>query len=102
MRLSSLPATFDWDEGNLSKNFKKHGVSIQEAEQIFSNKPLLVFNALHSPSEERYKALGRSNENRKLLAIFTVRNSKLRVISIRDMSRKERREYENVKENPNI
>ncbi|HUD06793.1 MAG TPA: BrnT family toxin [Candidatus Saccharimonadales bacterium] len=103
MRLLTLPLFFDWDEGNLSKNRKKHSVGMQEAEQIFFNKPLLLSDTnLHSTSEKRYKALGKTNDNRELLAIFTLRNNKLRIISIRDMSRRERKEYENTKENPNV
>ncbi len=97
MRLLDLPLVFDWDEGNLKKNIKKHNVGMQEAEQIFFNEPLILSDTnLRSSSEKRYKALGRTNNNRKLLAIFTLRNNKLRIISVRDMSRKERKEYENT------
>lgn len=103
MGLITLPIVFDWDEGNLMKNLKKHKVTLKEAEHVFFNRPLLLFeDNLHSTSEERYKALGKSSDNRKLLTVFTLRNGKLRVISIRDMSRKERSEYENIKENSNI
>ena len=98
-----MPIVFDWDEGNLSKNLKKHNVNLQEAEQIFFNKPLLLSeDSVHSTSEVRYKALGKSDDNRKLLAIFTLRSGKLRVISIRDMSQKERSSYEDAKENPQL
>lgn len=96
MRLIPVPLEFDWDEGNLSKNLHKHNVTLQETEQMFYNKPLLLSDALPFKSETRYKAFGRSNNNRKLLAVFTVRNNKLRIISIRDMSRKERSEYEKI------
>ena len=96
MRLIPNPLEFDWDEGNLNKNLKEHSVSIQEAEQTFFNRSLLLSDILLFTSEKRYKALGRSNSDRKLLAIFTVRNKKVRVISVRDMSRKERNEYENA------
>lgn len=103
MGLVTLPIVFDWDEGNLSKNLRKHNVSLQEAEQVFFNRPLLLSaDILHSNSEERYKALGKSDTNRKLVAVFTLRSGKLRIISIRDMSQKERSEYEKVKENPII
>ena len=88
---------FDWDVGNERKNEKKHAVSRFEAEQIFFNKPLLTFaNHNHSQNEARYHALGKSNDAILLHITFTLRsNDKLiRVISARDMHRKERNVYE--------
>jgi uncharacterized DUF497 family protein len=92
----ALISGFDWDEGNSRKN-EKHGVSGGEAEQVFFNQPLLLLNdARHSHDEPRYHALGRSNEGRLLHLTFTVRmkGTKIRVISARDMHRKERAIYE--------
>ena len=86
---------FDWDEGNLIKNWEKHHVSHLEAEQVFFNKPLLVFEDLkHSVEESRWYVLGRTGSARKLMIVFTIRDNKVRVISARDMSRKERTIYE--------
>jgi uncharacterized DUF497 family protein len=86
---------FDWDEGNLLKNWEKHAVSHLEAEQVFFNEPLIVFEDLkHSLEESRWYVLGRTDESRKLMIVFTIRGDKIRVISSRDMSRKERRIYE--------
>ena len=93
MKLIPSQLDFNWDEGNFKKNLDKHKVTMQEAEQLFFNTPLFLYD-LPFTSEKRYKALGRSSKNRKLLAIFTLRNNKIRIISIRDMSRKERSEYE--------
>lgn len=87
---------FDWDEGNSRKN-DKHGVSMAEAEQVFFNAPLLMLvDALHSRVEPRLHALGRTDEGRRLHITFTVRKagSLIRVISARDMHRKERAVYE--------
>lgn len=87
---------FDWDEGNTRKN-DKHGVSMAEAEQVFFNEPLLVIeDSKHSQGEIRLHALGKTNESRTLHITFTLRNSgeKIRVISARDMHRKERKIYE--------
>ena len=87
---------FDWDEGNARKN-DKHGVSMAEAEQIFFNEPLLIIDdAKHSQGEGRFHALGKTNEDRPLHITFTLRNAgeKIRVISARDMHRKERKIYE--------
>jgi len=87
---------FDWDEGNARKN-EKHKVSMAEAEQVFFNAPLLVLeDSRHSNQEPRLHALGKSDENRLLHITFTLRQAgeKIRVISARDMHKKERVIYE--------
>lgn len=86
---------FDWDEGNRDKNWIRHQVTTAECEQVFFNQPLLVLpNIRHSQQEIRYYALGQTDAGRKLFVVFTMRGSLLRVISARDMSRKERAIYE--------
>lgn len=88
---------FDWDEGNARKSSDKHNVSQAESEQIFFNFPLLVLTDLkHSQTEERYHALGKTNSGRLLHITFTLRmeGKLIRVISARDMHRKERNIYE--------
>ncbi len=118
---------FDWDDGNKAKNWDTHQVTKLEAEEIFFNKPLLLyFDEKHSSAERRYFVLGITDTLRKLQIVFTKRNSndprsklrgikekkefqsarsklrgihhptvnKIRIISARDMSRKERRTYE--------
>lgn len=87
---------FDWDDGNARKN-EKHGVSTAESEQVFFNAPLLVLADMkHSGSESRFHALGQTDEGRLLHIAFTLRDAdeKIRVISARDMHRKERDIYE--------
>jgi uncharacterized DUF497 family protein len=87
---------FDWDGGNARKN-DKHGVSMAEAEQVFFNAPLLLLaDGKHSGIEMRLHALGRTDEGRLLHVTFTLRSagSLIRVISARDMHRKERTIYE--------
>lgn len=87
---------FNWDDGNARKN-EKHGVSIAEAEQIFFNAPLLLLeDAAHSHGEPRFHALGSAGDGRKLHISFTLRQSGqlIRIISARDMHRKERAIYE--------
>ena len=89
-------AGFDWDEGNRRKNALKHGKSNTEAEQVFGNEPVLIIeDELHSEIEERYHALGVSNEGRLLQVTFTMRQDAtlIRVISARPMNRTERRRY---------
>lgn len=85
---------FQWDEGNSEKNWRGHQVTQLEAEQVFFNRPVLVSSdPKHSASEVRYFALGRTDADRKLAIVFTLRGSSLRVISARPMSRRERRVY---------
>lgn len=86
---------FQWDQGNARKN-DKHGVSKAESEQVFFHAPLLLADAKHSGTEARYHALGKTTAGRLLHLSFTLREaeSKIRVISARDMHRKEREIYE--------
>ena len=96
MELVSLPEFegFDWDQGNIEKNWVAHRVTPQEAEQVFFNAPLLVADdKQHSRIERRYFVLGQTDEDRALFAAFTLRKGRIRVISARDMSRKERKVY---------
>ena len=87
---------FNWDDGNARKN-EKHGVSMAEAEQVFFNAPLLLLeDSAHSQQEPRVHALCKTDEGRMLHIAFTLRQTGLliRVISARDMHRKERAVYE--------
>ena len=88
-------AGFDWDEGNLVKNWERRRVSASECEQIFFNRPLVTAaDPRHSAQEARFYALGHSDAGRRLFVVFTVRERRIRVISARDMNRKEREVYE--------
>jgi uncharacterized protein len=85
---------FEWDHGNITKNWDKHDVSAGECEQLFFNKPLFVkHDKKHSKFENRYYALGRTNADRLLFAVFTVRMEKIRIISARDMTVLEMERY---------
>ncbi len=86
---------FEWDEGNREKNWLKHVVSIQEAEQIFFNRPLILAEDRgHSQEEARYGAYGRTNAKRALFVVFTIRATKIRIISARDQDKQVRSTYE--------
>jgi uncharacterized DUF497 family protein len=90
-------AGFDRDDGNSRKSADKHGVSQAEAENVFFNDPLIVVeDAKHSESEQRFNALGKTVQNRLLHITFTLRQNGtiVRVISARDMHRNERKAYE--------
>ncbi|SHE45618.1 hypothetical protein SAMN02745148_00500 [Modicisalibacter ilicicola DSM 19980] len=91
---------FDWDDGNSRKNAEKHDVNKSEVEEIFFNEPLLVLeDAKHSQTEARFHALGETDDERLLHIAFTLRQkgTLIRVISARDMHRKERAVYEQAK-----
>jgi uncharacterized DUF497 family protein len=86
---------FDWDENNRDKNWEKHEVLASECEEVFFNLPLLLqSDDAHSQKEPRYYVLGHTIAGRRLFIAFTVREDKIRVISARDMSKKERKIYE--------
>ena len=91
---------FNWDAGNARKSEEKHGVSMAEAEQAFFNSPLLMLEDLaHSAHEIRLHALGKTDAGRALHVSFTLRSAGtlIRVISARDMHRKERVIYEQTR-----
>ena len=88
---------FNWDEGNVNKNWEERGVADFECEEVFFNQPLIVrHDPKHSQHEHeaRFYALGRTDSNRLLFVAFTVRRRLIRVISAREMTRRERRVYE--------
>lgn len=88
-------SSFNWDKGNLNKNWKQHKIANEETEQIFFNEPLKVFEDLrHSAIEKRLVAYGKTDEERPLTVVFTLRQGKIRVISARNQSKKERKVYE--------
>jgi len=89
---------FDWDDGNLEKNWERHRVPFWEAEEVFFHEPLVVSpDRGHSMGEPRYLALGQTDSGRRLFISFTIRGSLVRIISARDMTRKELGTYEQSK-----
>ena len=85
---------FDWDEGNLFKNWEKHRVSASECEQVFFNRPLVATTDKHAAREQRFYALGITDAGRHLFVVFTVRRRRIRVISARNMNRREKKVFE--------
>jgi len=91
---------FEWDQGNARKSETKHDVTRSESEQMFFNQPILVLeDSKHSQAESRYHALGITDSGRELHVTFTLRSAGtlIRVISARDMHKKERTVYEQAK-----
>lgn len=85
---------FEWDEGNAVKNWIRHQVTQGECEQVFFNEPLIVASdEKHSEKEKRWFVLGQTDSDRLLFLVFTIRKNLIRVISSRDMNKKEREIY---------
>jgi uncharacterized DUF497 family protein len=89
------PGEFDWDQGNTVKNLIKHNVSCQESEEVFFDESQVILDdERHFGSEKRKLIIGKTNAGILLSVVFTVRNNKIRVISARMASKKERKLYE--------
>lgn len=102
MKLLSKLFQFQWDDGNSNKNWLKHHVTQEEAEQIFFDSCKIVAkDTPHSHHEERYLVLGSTKADRLLTIAFTIRHDQIRVISARNMSRKEREIYQVVNRRAN-
>ncbi len=94
MRIVQNVVSFEWDSGNIGKN-KKHKVENKEAEEAFFDNHRFIFkDILHSHSEERFRILGKTKKRRLLFIVFTKRDKKIRIISVRDINRKEVYLYE--------
>jgi len=88
---------FEWDKGNTDKNMQRHGVSDSECEQIFFNQPFISgADDRHSQDEPRDYALGKTDAGRRLFVVYTIRDQLLRVISARDMNKKEKQAFERL------
>ena len=95
MKLLPRVVEFDWDQGNFHKNLIKHAVTNKESEEVFKNEPNFILkDEKHSLDESRYMIWGFTDSSRKLAVFFTIRQSKVRIISARDMHKKERKKYE--------
>ncbi|MEI8143502.1 MAG: BrnT family toxin [Candidatus Berkelbacteria bacterium] len=88
---------FDWDAGNIEKNLIKHKITNSESEEVFFNPNLVLPDDHHSTSEARYFLLGETETGRVIFIVFTIRGDKIRVISSRVASHKERKIYNNFK-----
>lgn len=86
---------FQWDQGNIDKILITHNVENWESEQVFFNKPLFVLDdSKHSIPEKRWAVFGKTDADRFLVVIFTMRVDLIRLISARDMNKKERKFYD--------
>jgi len=87
---------FDWNQANIQKNLERHRVAFDECEEVFFHNPVLAPDVGHPETERRYFAFGHTVRGRLLTIVFTMRGNKIRVISARDMNRKERKKHGQV------
>lgn len=103
MRIVKEAFEFEWNKGNMNKNFNRHGVTDKESEEVFFDQNRHIFrDHIHSNGEERFRILGKTNEGRLLFVVFTKRNKRIRIISARDTNKKERRFYEEKIKAPKV
>ena len=86
---------FDWDQGNIDKSYRKHGISVKESEELFLDENILFIDDIkHSQEEQRFIAIGKTLEDKILFAVFGFRKDKIRIISARPANKKEIKQYE--------
>ncbi len=94
MKVKDQELAFEWDKGNLDKNRRKHGITQEEAETVFADEnSLIIPDKPHSKIEDRFAIVGKSDKNRNLFIVFTMRKEKIRIISGRRMHKKEVEKY---------
>jgi len=90
---------FEWDERKAKQNIRKHGVSFEEAATVFGDQfSITIYDPLHSEDEDRFVILGMSSKNQLLVVVHTERGDKIRIISARKATKKERKQYESNEE----
>ncbi len=90
---------FEWDKKKADQNIRKHGISLEEAATVFGDPfSITIYDPLHSQDEDRSVILGTSNKNRVLVVIHTDRQDRIRIISARKATKKERKQYESNEE----
>jgi uncharacterized protein len=86
---------FSWDPAKAEKNAAKHSVTFDEALTVFSDPLTRIFeDEVHSMDELREIAIGYSQRGRLLVVFFTEREDAIRIFSAREVTRRERQDYE--------
>ena len=90
-----MSLAFEWDEAKPKSNRRKHGVSFEEAATIFGDPlSLTIEDPAHPLGEERFVIIGESARGRRLVVVFTERGDRIRIISAREATSREARDYE--------
>ena len=86
---------FEWDKEKAASNLKKHGVGFEEASTVWQDFFFIdLYDDAHSENEKRFLIAGESAQNRLLIVSYTERENKIRMISAREVTAKERKDYE--------
>ena len=86
---------FEWDPEKAKRNVMNHGVAFDEASTVFCDTmSLTIHDPLHSDEEDRFVTVGNSYKNRLLLVVHVERGNRIRIISARKATRKEKEQYE--------
>jgi uncharacterized protein len=87
--------TFSWDARKAAANIKKHGVDFRQAATVFDDVLSTTFpDREHSSAEQRFLTIGQSAQGRVLVVSHTEEGARIRLISAREATRRERRFYE--------
>ena len=92
--------SFQWDAGNSAKSLQKHGVTCQEAEELFTRRRFIPLGEQNQPpsAEPRFAVLGETANGKLVFLVFTLRKQDIRVISARPMNEKERGFYASLRQ----
>jgi uncharacterized DUF497 family protein len=94
-----MPLLFEWDPHKARANVRKHGVTFNEACAAFEDVlSVTIPDPLHSKDERRFILIGHSHRGRLLVVVHTDRGDRIRIISARPATKKERRYYEENEE----
>lgn len=86
---------FEWDENKEKSNLRKHKIGFDEAESVFSDAfSVTIFHPDHSIEENRFIDIGTSDKSRVLVVVYTEREERIRIISVRKATKAERKIYE--------
>jgi uncharacterized DUF497 family protein len=86
---------FEWDPAKAAENLGKHGVSFREALTVFGDPLAVTFDDPdRSVGEQRFLTVGQTVEGRLVIVAHTERGDSIRVINAREVTRRERRQYE--------
>ena len=88
---------FEWDAAKAAANLEKHGITFEEATTVFADELSLTYPDPDSPEEARFLIFGLSSANRFLVVVHAERNDKMRIISARRLTPRERRDYEQLR-----
>lgn len=90
---------FEWNPNKAISNKRKHAISFEEAATAFSDPlSLTIYDPLHSGNEDRFVLIGTSSRNRVLVIVHTHRHDKIRIISARKATKREKKQYESYEE----